>query len=89
MIRMKIKDTFLVHEAGNETMLVPTGGASFSGVVRGNQTLGAILGLLKAETTEEEIVSELCKRYEVTRDVVERDVKQALETLRRIDALDE
>ena len=44
---MKLKKEFLLHNTGSESVLVPAGGAGFSGVVRGNRTLGAMLELLK------------------------------------------
>ena len=45
---MKINKDFLLHNTGSESILVPTGNAGFSGVVRGNKTLGAVLELLKS-----------------------------------------
>ncbi len=86
---MKLKDTFLVHETEKETMLVPTGGAGFSGIVRGNRTLGTILRLLNEETTRDEIVSNICGKYDASRATVEKDVDKALNELRRIGALNE
>ena len=52
---MKLNKDFLLHNTGSETILVPTGSAAFSGVVRGNKTLGAVLELLKNDTTEAEL----------------------------------
>ena len=86
---MKIKESFLIHESGEETLLVPTGNAPFSGIVRGNNTLGAILKQLQKGTTEDELVSAVCAEYEAEREIVERDVKKVLTTLREIGALDE
>ena len=54
---MKLKKEFLLRNTGSESILVPAGGAAFSGIVRGNKTLGMILELLKEETTEAEIVA--------------------------------
>ena len=59
---MKLKPEFIIHNAGDEALLVPVGGAPFSGLVKGNKTLGAVLDLLKVDTTEAEIVAALCAR---------------------------
>ena len=86
---MKLNSHFLPHNTGREYVLVPAGGAGFSGIVRGNATLGAILELLKTETTEAELVSALRARFDAPEGAVERDVALALSELRRIGALDE
>ena len=86
---MKLSNQFIFHESGGETILVPTGGAGFSGIVRGNKTLGAVLACLKSETTEEDIVKALKARFDASEGAVERDVAKALEALRKIGAIDE
>ncbi len=85
---MKLNREFLLHSAGGETVLVPTGAADFSGVVRGNRTLGAMLELLRTETSEAELVAALRARFDAPEGAVERDVKTVLDELRRIGALD-
>ena len=87
---MKLKDTFIVHEDETGTMLVPTGEASFSGLVRGNKTLGAIFSLLKEETTEDALLTGLKNLFTDAPDgALERDLQKALTELRKIGALDE
>ena len=86
---MKLKDTFIVHTESGETLLVPTAEASFSGIVRGNKTLGAILTLLEQETTREEIIRSLGERFEADDGVIDDDVDKTLARLREIDAIDE
>ncbi len=86
---MKLKKEFLLHNAGEEAVLVPTGNAGFSGVVRGNKTLGAVLELLREETTEETIVAALKARFDAPAGAAEEDVAKALAALRKIGALDE
>ena len=86
---MKLNREFLLHNTGGESLLVPTGKAEFSGVVRGNKTLGAILELLRYDTSEEAVVAALKARFEAPDGAVENDVKMALSELRRIGALDE
>ena len=87
---MKIKDTFIVHETGEVTMLVPTGAASFKGIVRGNKILGMILSRLQNDITEEALVEDLKKQFsDAPAGAIERDVAKALGELRKIGALDE
>ena len=86
---MKLNKEFLLHNTRSESILVPTGGAGFSGVVRGNKTLGAVLELLKTDTTEAELVAALRKRFDAPEGAVEADVAKALAELRKIGAIDE
>ena len=85
---MKLKQTFVTHETGEESLLVPLGGSSFAGLVKGNRTLGAILELLKTDTTEEEIVAALRARFDAPEELIAADVKKALDELRQIGAID-
>ncbi len=86
---MKLKKEFLVHHTGGETILVPAGGAEFSGVVRGNQTFGAILELLQNDTDEAGIVSAMRERFDASAGTIQKDVADALANLRKIGAIDE
>ena len=86
---MKLKKEFITHETGTESLLVPTGKAGFSGLVKGNKTLGAILNLLRQDTTEADIVAAMKERFDAPEEVIARDVKKALSELRKIGALDE
>ena len=86
---MKIKKEFIVHNTGDETILVPTGTADFSGIVKGNKTVGFILDCLKADTTRDEIIAKLKEAFDAPSGVIERDVDKALNDLRSIGALDE
>ncbi|MBP5460831.1 MAG: PqqD family protein [Lachnospiraceae bacterium] len=85
---MKLKKEFIVHESGGSYMLVPTGQGTFSGMVRGNKTFGAILSLLNDETDEETIVAEMSRMFDAPVDVIAQDVAKALDTLREIGAID-
>ena len=87
---MKLNNTeFITQISGNEAYLVSTVTTTFSGLVRGNKTLGAILELLKTDTTEAEIVAAMRDQFDASEDVIARDVKKALSELRKIGALDE
>lgn len=85
---MRLKESFLAYDTGKKSLLVPTGDAGFSGLVEGNKTLGVIFELLKTETTEQEIVSAMCARFDAPEEVIAGDVKKVLAELREIGALE-
>ena len=87
--KMKLKKEFIPHETTDQSLLIPAGGAGFSGLVKGNKTLGVILGYLQEDTTEEEIVNAMQRRFDAPEDVIRRDVEKALSELAKIGALDE
>lgn len=70
------------------TVLIPSGEASFSGVVRGNATLDAILELLKTDTTRERIIAAMKERFDAPEETITEDVGRALSELERIGALE-
>lgn len=85
---MKLKKSFMTHNADGEHILIDTEGM-FSGIVRSNETAAFIVECLKKETTEEEIVNALCEKYDAPRAVIALDVKKIMENLRSVGALDE
>ena len=86
---MRLRKDFITHDTGTESLLMPIGTAGFSGLVKGNKTLGAILELLKKDTSEKEIVAAMKARYDASEEIIARDVKKALAELRKIGALEE
>ena len=86
---MKLNKHFITQTIGSESLLVPTGAAVWSGLVKGNKTLGAILEVLKKDVSEAEIVSAMKARFDAPEEVIARDVKKVLENLRGIGAIDE
>lgn len=86
---MRLNKNFLTHKSRDEVIVVPAGNASFSGVVKGNKTLGAILDLLKNETSVEQIVDAMQNEYDAPRDIIENDVVTVINRLRKIGAIDE
>lgn len=85
---MKLKPYFIAHNSSNESYLVPTSGAEFSGVVKGNKTLGAIIDLLREETTREKVIEKMKERFEAPEGAIERDVDRVISQLQKIGALD-
>lgn len=86
---MKLNEKFLVHSTGRETIMAPSGKAGFSGVVRGGKSFGVMLEILKNDVTEEEIVAAMRARFDAPEGVIEEDVENTLEQLRKIGAIDE
>jgi hypothetical protein len=86
---MKLKKGFITYDTDSESMLIPSGSVSFSGLVKGNRTLGAVLALLKEETTEAEIIASMKNRFDAPEEVIASDVAKVLSELRSIGALDE
>ena len=87
---MKLKKGFVTHTLGGEQVMVAAGPAarSFHGLVRSNETAAFIVDCLKKETSEQAIVDAMLERYEVSREVVEKDVREILAKLRSIGALE-
>lgn len=85
---MKLKKEFMTHMDGENQMMVDVS-ARFSGLVRSNKTAAEIIDFLKSDTTEEKIVSEMQKKYDVSESVLKQDVHKIIETLRSIGAVDE
>ena len=86
---MKLIDTFVHHNMDGQTVIVPTAGADFHGLVQGNKTLAVISDCLKQDTTEEEIVDTLCARFDGDREVIKADVAEAVKKLKEIGAIDD
>ena len=84
---MRLKDEFLTHTSGEEAYLVPSGNLEFRGLVKGNETLGEVVELLKSDTTEAQIVKNLREKYNAPAGAIEFDVKKAVEVLRSVGAL--
>ena len=84
---MRLKDEFLTHTSGEEAYLVPSGKLEFRGLVKGNNTLGEVMELLKTDTTESGIVKTLREKYNAPAGAIEFDVKKAVGVLRSVGAL--
>lgn len=86
---MKLKNEFIVHNVGDETLLVPTADASFHGLVQGNKTVDTILSCLKEDTTEEKILDSLKEKYDGDEADMRADIADVIKRLRAIGAIDE
>ena len=86
---MKLKDSFITQDIDGAQFMVAVGEASFTGIVKSNKTAAFIVDCLKEETTKEQIVDAMCRRYDAPRERIEADVEGVLNKLRGIGALDE
>ena len=86
---MKLNDTFVHHNMDGQTVIVPTAGADYHGLIQGNKTIGDIADCLKQDTTEEEIVDTLCARFDGDREIIKADVAEAVKKLKEIGAIDD
>lgn len=90
-IIMKLHNGFITYNSGSEQIMVAAGAASevFRGMVRSNETAAFIIDCLKEEITQAELADKLVARYDAPRELIERDLQNILNTLRKIGALDE
>ena len=91
-LKMKLRKGFITHTIGDEQVMVAAGPAAklFHGMVQSNSTAAFIVDCLKQPTTEEEIVDAVLGHYAgVDRETGVSDVRDILEKLRGIHALDE
>jgi len=86
---MKLKADFITQTIDDTQFLVPVGDGDFRGVVRSNKTAAFIVDCLREETSSAAIVDALCRKYDAPRETVAADVAKALDTLRRVGALEE
>ncbi len=84
---MKLKDGFITHNDGNEQIMVGVG-TEFNGLVRSNSTASFIIECLKKETDEEKIVLKLLSEYDAPKEVIAEDVRNVIDTLKSIGALE-
>lgn len=89
---MKIKNDYIIYNASEEEAIaVATGEEAerFSGLLRANKTAGAIMEFLKEDISEEELVRRMFDKYDATEEEIRKGVKDTLEILRSVGALDE
>ena len=86
---MKLNENFIVHNIGDETLLVPTGAASFHGLGTGNRSADVILNCLLNDTDKEGILQALKERFDGDESIMREDIDTVLDQLRSIGALDE
>lgn len=89
---MKLKDDYIIYNASEEEAIaVATGdeAENFNGLLRANKTAGAIMEFLKEDITEDELVKRMFDRFDATEEEIREGVKDVLETLRGVGAIEE
>ena len=86
---MKLKSDFITQEIDGTQFLVPVGGSSINGLARSNKSAAFIVDLLKEETTLDAIVDTMCAKYDADRATIAADVREILDKLRMLGALEE
>lgn len=81
---MKMKYMFEMVDMGNEVIAVPIGNGAENvhGVLKLNKEALEIVELLRAETTEEQIINTLAGKYENDRQTLSDYVQQVIAVLR-------
>ncbi len=88
---MKIKSDFILRDMGDMRIVVAVGESakSFNGVINLNETAVFMWKQLSAGCTREELINSVLAEYEVSRDIVEKDVDNLLAKLKKENILDE
>ncbi len=88
---MKLKNGVVVYDIGGNPMVICSGEALdlLHGLIHNNKTGNFIFRQLQQDTTEEQIVEAMLSKYDVSREVVTRDVRQFVQQIRELGLLDE
>lgn len=86
---MRIKSEFITHWSNDQQLMVCINKDGFHGMVRSNKTAAEIIDILKEDTSEEQIVAIMQKKYTVQDDIIKEDVEMVINNLRKIGALEE
>ena len=86
---MKLNTNFVKHTIDGQTVVVPTAGAPFNGLVQGNKSVEVIMDCLENDTTEDEIVEVLYNRFDGDKEVMRADVRDVISKLKGIGAIDD
>lgn len=81
---MKVKEGFVLRNMGGQPVVVSVGSASkvFNGMIKLNETGEFLWQQLNDKKDEEELVSALLERYNVSIDVARSDVKEFINILK-------
>ena len=89
---MKLKDDYILYNASETEMIAVATGEeanNFNGLLRANQTAGAIMEYLKEDIPEDDLVAKMAERFDASREDIQKDVREILDILRSVGALDE
>ncbi len=88
---MKLSEGYITQPYKDELLLVAAGpaAAKFRGLARANETAAFLIERLGSETDEAGLVAALRAEYDVDEETARADVRDVLDKLRSIGALDE
>lgn len=86
---MKIKDIFEEEMIGVDKVMVSLDNTILNGIIRTNETASYIISCLKSDTTEEEIISNVCNRYKINVELSRKGVAKILSQLRNLNLIEE
>ena len=85
---MKLNEKFILHKTDDGVYVIPTASAEFNGFIQGNKSVMTIVECLINETTEEQIIETLMKKYEGSEEDMRVDVSDVITKLKKIGAID-
>lgn len=78
---MKIKDGVIINEVDGQYIAVDTSADDkrFNGMLRMNKTACFVASLLEQDTSTEQVVEALTKKYDVSKEKAEEEIKRVVE----------
>lgn len=86
---MKLRNIFVSDTLGDEKILVSTNDNIFNGLIRTNEAASFIIDCLYVDTTVDEIVDKVIKRYDVTKQKASYSVQNIISQLKEINVLED
>lgn len=89
MIKVKIKQGFILRNVGGQNVVVAIGAASrsFSGIIRLNETGRFLWEQLSTDKTEDELCTALLSEYELSSEQAHADVSAFVQKLKEAQLL--
>ncbi len=87
---MKVKNGFILRNVAGSNIVVPTGKAcmDFNGMITMNDTAAFIWNCLQQDTTEDAILSEILKEYQVEENVARQCIADVITKLQEAGCLE-
>ena len=85
---MKLNESFITHKNKDDYMMIDASG-KFAGIIHSNATAAFIIECLKTETTEDEILEKMLAKYDADKNIMADNVREIIDKLRKIEAVDE
>lgn len=88
---MKINNNFILKEIAGSFMVVPVGNEliDLNAMITLNESGAFLWNLLLCDSTEYELVTAMLKEYDIDINTATEDIREFVDNLRKIGALDE